>query len=258
MHHHRSGCGAPLVLVHGIGHHWQAWQPVIDLLEADFDVIATDSPGFGQSPPLPAGTPPTVSAYVDAFERFFAEQGLDRPHVAGNSMGGAIVLELARRGAVASATAFSPAGFWTPAERTFAQASLAPLAHLPQRLRPGVLRLARTGPGRAAILAQIVKRPSAMPFDEVVGMLTDACASPAFAGALTAFDDYTFTGGHELDGARVTVAWGDTDRLLLTGRQAPRARVALPKANHVRIDAGHVPFFDAPDAVASTIRATVG
>ena len=50
MNYHRAGSGPPLVLVHGIGHHWQAWRPVIDRLTDSFDVIACDSPGFGRSP----------------------------------------------------------------------------------------------------------------------------------------------------------------------------------------------------------------
>lgn len=256
MHHHREGSGAPLVLIHGVGHHWQAWRPVIDRLAGEYDVLACDSPGFGASPPLPEGVAPTVWAYVDAFEKFFGDHGMDRPHVAGNSMGGAIALELARRGAVRSATALSPAGFWTPGERTFAQASLVALAKMPAALQPAVLRIGRTGPGRAALLAQLVKRPSTMPFDEVVATLADAFAAPAFAGALAAFDHYEFTAGNELDGQRVTVAWGDKDRLLPYGRQAPRARAALPHARHVTLDAGHVPYFDCPDAVAEVIRTT--
>lgn len=256
MHHHRSGSGAPLVLIHGIGHHWQAWRPVIERLHGDYDVIACDSPGFGQSPPLPAGTTPTVWVYVDAFEEFFAEQGLAAPHVVGSSMGGAIALELARRGAAASVTAISPAGFWTAAERRYARLSLAALARMPAPLQPGVLRLARTSPGRAALLALLVKRPSAVPFDEVEATLQDAFAAPAFAAALAAFEQYTFTGGGELDERRVTVAWGDADRLLPYSRQAPRARAVLPHARHVTLDGGHLAFLDAPDAVASVVRAT--
>lgn len=256
MHHHRSGTGSPLVLIHGIGHHWQAWQPVIDRLGGEYDVLACDSPGFGRSAPLPDGVPLTLWAYVDAFEKFFGEQGLDRPHVAGNSMGGAIALELARRGAAASATALSPAGFWTPGERRYVQLSLMALAKMPKALQPALAKAGRTGPGRAALLAQLVKRPSSVPFDEVVATMADAFAAPAFAGALQAFDHYEFTAGNELDDARVTVAWGDTDRLLPYGRQAPRARAALPRARHVTLDAGHLPYYDCPDAVAEVIRST--
>jgi pimeloyl-ACP methyl ester carboxylesterase len=228
----------------------------MDLLHDEHDVLACDSPGFGRSAPLPAGVTPTVSAYADAFEAFFEEEGLDRPHAAGNSMGGAIALELAKRGVVRSATAISPAGFWTPAERRYAQVSLAVLARMPRPLQPVVLRTARTGPGRAALLAQLVKRPARMPFDEVAATLTDAFAAPAFVAALKAFDDYVFDAG-ELDQSAVTVAWGDADRLLLHGRQSARAREALKAARHVTLDGGHVPFHDCPEQVADAIRATV-
>lgn len=50
--------------------------------------------------------------------------GLDRPHVAGNSLGGLVALELARRGHVRSAHAISPAGFANRLESAIARASL--------------------------------------------------------------------------------------------------------------------------------------
>lgn len=256
MHHHREGSGPPLVLIHGVGHHWQAWRPVIDRLSGSFDVIATDSPGFGQSAPLPAGVEPTVEAYTDAFEKFFRDHGLDRPHVAGNSMGGAIALELANRGAVSSATALCPAGFWTDGELRYAQTSLTLVYRIPTVLRSGIMAMARTRPGRSALFPQLLAHPRATPGDEAAATLRDLWASQAFPDVLRAFTGYRFTPGDELDQGRVTVAWGDKDRLLLSRRQSARARTALPEARHVRLDAGHVPFHDAPDAVADVIRST--
>ncbi|MGI8844615.1 MAG: alpha/beta fold hydrolase, partial [Thermoleophilaceae bacterium] len=94
----RQGSGPPLVLIHGVGHHRQTWQPVAHELGWDHDVIAADSPGFGKSPPLGVGAPHTTAAYADASAGWFQAMGLQRPHVAGNSRGGAIALELARRG----------------------------------------------------------------------------------------------------------------------------------------------------------------
>jgi pimeloyl-ACP methyl ester carboxylesterase len=41
----RSGAGAPLVLLHGIGSSRQAWDPVIPALAEHFDVLAVDLPG---------------------------------------------------------------------------------------------------------------------------------------------------------------------------------------------------------------------
>jgi pimeloyl-ACP methyl ester carboxylesterase len=255
INHHREGSGPPLVLMHGVGLSWQIFRPVIGLLARDFDVIACDSPGFGGSPPLPSGVAPTIPAYAEAFEAFFAEQGIERPHACGNSMGGAIALELARRGAVRSVSALSPAGFWTDAERRFCQASLRSLARLPAASKPALLKLAGTRAGATALLWQTFGKPWRMPREEPPRILRNAWASPALAGALTAFDAYTFAAGEQLDpSARITVAWGMQDRLLLYRTQAPRARALLPQARHLDLGVGHVPFFDDPPAVAEAIR----
>ena len=254
INYHREGRGPPLVLLHGIGHHWQSWRPVISLLAGEFDVIACDSPGFGRSAPLAEGVRPVIPAYVAAFERFFEQLGLARPHVAGNSMGGAIALELARRRAVGSAVAISPAGFWTPAELRFCQISLSALARTPKVARAAVAAIARTRPGRIALFSQTFGWPTRLPAAEAVSTLEDAWAAPAFSEALAAFDEYDFGAPEELDGVPLTIAWGVRDRLLPYARQAPRARAMLPHARHITLGAGHVPHFDDPAVVAETIR----
>lgn len=254
INYHREGEGEPLLLLHGIGHHWQGWSPVIERLSTDFDVIACDSPGFGSSAPLPAGIEPTIPAYVDAFEWFLAELGLERPHVAGNSMGGAIALELARRRAIRSACAFSPAGFWTTRERRFAQISLRALADMPAAAQPSVEALARTRAGRVALFSQTFGYPARLPAEEAVATLRDAWASPSFKATLAAFEQYNFEHPEQLRSTPVTIAWGMRDRLLPYRLQAPRAREMMPWATHLTIGTGHVPFYDDPAAVAETIR----
>lgn len=254
---HREGSGPPLVLLHGVGLSRQINRPVIGLLARDFDVIACDSPGFGGSPPLAGEIEPTITAYAERFAAFFAELGLGRPHVAGNSMGGAIGLELARRGGARSVCAISPAGFWTPAERRFCQQSLSSLARIPRALRPALLALAGTRAGRNALFWQTFGWPTRMPAEEPPRILRNAWASPALSPALAAFSRYTFAGGEEIDaGIPLTIAWGIHDRLLPYRTQAPRARALLPRARHLDLGAGHVPFFDDPAAVAEAIRSS--
>ena len=256
INHRRAGEGPPLILLHGVGHHWQAWRPVIELLVDEFDVIACDSPGFGRSAPLTAGIEPTMPSYADAFEWFFAELGLEKPHVAGNSMGGAIALELGRRRAVASVCAFSPAGFWTPAELRFTQLSLRALASTPRAARPALEALARRPAGRRLLFSQTFGYPARLPAEEAVATLRDAWAAPAFAAALDAFREYRFDRPEQLRNVPVTIAWGRRDLLLPYRTQARRARAMLPWARHVTLGTGHVPFYDDPAAVASAIRAT--
>ncbi len=255
FNHVRTGSGEPLVLIHGIGHHLQGWDPVVALLKDGFTTYAVDSPGFGQSAALAEDLRPDVNAYTDAFIAWFAELGLDRPHVAGNSMGGGIALELARRGAVRSACAISPVGFWTKGEREMCQHSLTALAKLPAGLRPAVLRLAGTKAGATALAWQLFSRPWRTPAQELQATLTDAWNAPAFDAALEAFNEYDFRNGDELDGTPVTVAWGSRDFLLPYWRQAPRARAALPAAEHVTLRGlGHTPYYDDPGMVAAVVR----
>ena len=46
----RFGRGEPMVLLHGQGFSRRSWDPVVDALTDDHDVIAVDLPGHGDSP----------------------------------------------------------------------------------------------------------------------------------------------------------------------------------------------------------------
>lgn len=84
-----------------------------DVLAAEHDVIAIDLPGFGLSGPLPHGVPYDLATVAPALGALCSALGVERPHVAGNSLGGLLALEMARGGLVRSVTALSPAGFWS-------------------------------------------------------------------------------------------------------------------------------------------------
>ncbi|WP_354700995.1 hypothetical protein DSM112329_01292 [Paraconexibacter sp. AEG42_29] len=252
LNHVRRGSGEPLVLVHGIGSQWRIWEPVLDALARDFDVLAIDLPGFGHSPH--DGTGPSVEDQAVRVVRFFEEAGIELPHVAGNSMGGAIALELARMGAVRSATAVSPAGFWTPRERRFCQESLQLSRKLLAGIAPVLPALLRSPAGRTALLRQLVWRPWLMDGEAALDHMDLLTKAPAFDACCAAFADYTFHDAEQLSGVPVTIAWGDYDLLLLT-RQRERARRVLPGARHVPLPGcGHAPFSDDPELLASVLR----
>src|ERR1700754_142475 len=124
LNHRRTGSGDPLVLMHGIGSRWQMWEPVIGPLAEHHDVIAVDLPGFGASPMPPPGTPPGIDSQIALVSEFLAQLGVERPHVAGNSMGGLLALEMAGRGLARSATALSPAGFASRSQMTYGKVAL--------------------------------------------------------------------------------------------------------------------------------------
>jgi pimeloyl-ACP methyl ester carboxylesterase len=251
LNYKRLGQGPPLVLLHGIGHRWQAWEPVLGKLAAEHDVIAVDLPGFGASPQI--GGAHTPRALAAAIARFTAHLGLDRPHVAGNSLGGAIALELAADRKVASATALSPAGFWSrpgywyavAVFRVLRGAALAP---------PAVLEtVAHQGALRALAFGLVVRHPARLSPQRVLGDAVALRDGPAFRAVARQMRSYELWRAPRVP---ATVAWGTND-LLLLHRQARQARRRLPGVRHVELPGcGHVPMSDDPDLVASTILAT--
>jgi pimeloyl-ACP methyl ester carboxylesterase len=247
------GSGPPLVLLHGTGSHRGMWDPVIETLARERRVIALDIPGFAGSAAEPFD--PTPAGYTATLASWFAEQGLDRPHVAGNSMGGGIALELARRRAVASATALSPVGFWTSREVAFAQRSLRAARAIVKATRPAMPAVTRSAAGRVALFSQVYGKPWRLSPDEAMAAIDAFADGPAFEPALQGFADYRFSAGDELRAVPVTIAWGTRD-LLLIPRQAARARRLLPWAQHVALrGCGHVPCHDDPEAVAAVLLA---
>lgn len=106
-----QGSGAPLVLIHGTGGSWEAWGSVMGRLAPHRQVFAIDLPGFGDSRPLATEQTPSIPALAVAVADWMRERGLDFPHVAGNSLDGAVALELGKTAPISSVTIMSPVGF---------------------------------------------------------------------------------------------------------------------------------------------------
>jgi pimeloyl-ACP methyl ester carboxylesterase len=92
----RGGEGPPLVLLHGyVGDGPATWREQIEGLADEFTIVAWDAPGAGRSsdPPESLG----MAGYADCLARFVEVLGLENPHVAGLSFGGALALAFYRR-----------------------------------------------------------------------------------------------------------------------------------------------------------------
>ena len=253
--HDRKGTGETVVLIHGIGHRRQAWDPIFERLAERYDVIRLDLAGFGESPAYAKGTPYNMDNACADLSANFAAWGVDRPHVVGNSLGGAISLELAARGLVSSATVLSPAGFFGRVERLWPLIMLS-LLKLGSQLPDRFLRWnSRSKLGRliAGYLLYVHwQRASA---EGTYGDSRAMKRAPAFyktigAGVRYDLDASTLT-------VPTTVAWGDKDRLLWP-RQARVARRRLPRAEHVTLPGcGHIPMLDNPSLIIEVIDQTV-
>lgn len=252
LDHRRAGGGEPLLLVHGIGSTWRVWKPVLERLEARHDVLAVDAPGFGNSAPLPDGVTPTISALADALERVLDDVGWDAPHVAGNSMGGWLALELARRGRAASVVALSPAGMWSPKESAYSRGALRFQHAVASRLVPHADTLSRSAVGRTLLFSGVAARPWRIQPEDAAEALRLFAGAPGWRATLEAMtvDQPRDLGSIECP---VRIAWGSRDTLLFP-RQADRFVREIPNAELVRLPGlGHVPMGDDPEAVADAI-----
>jgi pimeloyl-ACP methyl ester carboxylesterase len=248
----RYGSGPPLVLLHGVGHRRQAWDAVLGRLTPHRDVIVVDLPGHGESPPLTLAGRPVLDAMLAEVTRLLDELGLDRPHVAGNSLGGRLALEVGVRGRAATVTALSPAGFWrNRREIAYDRAVFKIMEFAGARTQRFAPALVRSTAGRGILYGAIVSRPSRMTPQQALGDTTAfLAATDALHVILAGMTNFT---GAMPAGVPVMIAWGTRDRLLFPG-QARVAKAHLPGVLLVPLPGcGHVPMTDDPPLVADVL-----
>jgi pimeloyl-ACP methyl ester carboxylesterase len=95
----RRGAGVPVVLVHGITECRASWEPVAERLAVDHDVIAIDLRGHGESGIGPRYDLADLAGDVHAV---IVDAGVERPHLVGHSLGGAVVSGLGALGGARS------------------------------------------------------------------------------------------------------------------------------------------------------------
>ena len=255
LNHYRAGAGEPLVLLHGIGSHWQMWEPVLPMLTARHDVIAVDLPGFGDSPMPPPGTPPGLDSLCALVLDFLAELGIQRPHLAGNSLGGMMTLELTRRGQARTACALSPAGFFGPAETALVRGTLWSTVRLTRLLAPHADRLSRRPGQRKLLMNLFMAHPERLPAGEAAASVRAMAGAPWFDDTLQTITPWTRDPAPDPT-VPVTIGWGEKDRLLFP-RQGKRAVSMIPNARLVPLlGCGHLPTFDDPPQVADLMLET--
>ncbi|MGW5723380.1 alpha/beta fold hydrolase [Amycolatopsis sp. NPDC003865] len=250
----RRGSGPPVVLLHGIGHDRHAWDPIAELLTPYRELVLVDLPGHGASS-LPGGSVLDVLELTGQVERLLAGLGLDRPVVVGNSLGGAIALELARRGRARAVVALSPIGFWSSRDVTYVVAVLRASRVLAKLLAPIASHLMRRQALRAVALGVYFGQPSRFSAAEATRTVRGFAGAAGVGAILPHSRHYRFRNSSGLDQHAITIAWGTKDRLLIP-HQFLRAQAVLPAARHVPLPgSGHVPMIDDPDRVAELVLA---
>ncbi len=151
----------PMVLVHGWGRTADsAWWPV--MLDGERTILAIDLPGHGRSI---LDRPFTFSLAAESIEAAIADAGLERPLLAGHSMGGPVCLTAilwAGADAFAGFVAFATSAFWVRPRQSVMVAS-APYvlgARSPVTIRNHTTEIKRDPDSSARITWEYAVRPS--------------------------------------------------------------------------------------------------
>jgi pimeloyl-ACP methyl ester carboxylesterase len=255
---YRAGSGEPLVLVHGFTGTWHHWRAVLGELAARYEVIAPTLAGHYGGPPFDVTGPLTFTSSADHLERHLDELGVGSAHFVGNSLGGALTLELAKRGRARSVVALAPAGGWIEGDGEAER-----LANFFARQ----LRLTRLS-GR--YIDTVMKRPGSRRLAMRDVMRHGELVAPADAIDLALTSVHCPVAGKAIEAARadkglalqdlnriacpVLLASPEFDRILPAERHAPRFRREIPGVESRMLPGcGHMPMWDDTRLVVRTI-----
>jgi pimeloyl-ACP methyl ester carboxylesterase len=245
-----------IVCVHGLGGTKASFLPTVNALADDYRVVAIDLPGFGESD-KPVGAPYDAPWFARSLFAAMDALGIERAHVAGNSMGGRVAIEagLTDRDRTGALLLLSPALAWLRSR---------PWAPLIRALRP---ELGLIQPAPRPVVEAMVRRlvPSgnggwtAAGIDEFLrAYLTRSGRAAFYAAARNIYLDephgengfWTRLETLQCDSLFV---WGRNDMLVPIGFMKHVER-ALPRARHVELSCGHVPQVERPRETHAAIR----
>ena len=249
----RSGCGEPLLLLHGFGSTRKDFDSLVPGLARRFEVLAMDLPGCGRSPRLDGR--PTVAAITDAVERTLDAEGVGQVHVLGGSLGARVALELARRGRARSVVALAPSGLNVLPERVYQGTGMAVARLVVGAARPLVAPLSRSALGRTALLWPLKARPWSATHDEVIGAREGFGESRGYWSTLLWALLLDVPRGMGEIRCPVTLVQGTAD--WIASGQTPRYLALVPTSRfRPLLAAGHAGQSDRPESVQRIVERT--
>ena len=255
---YRAGSGEQLVLLHGFTATWRCWMPILGELVPRFEVFAPTLHGHDGGPPPPGTAAHTIAVAADHVERQLDDHGVGEAHFAGNSMGGALALELAKRGRARSVVAISPGGGWSPDDREEPQRIIKWFARnqkLARATLPRAPMIMRRPGSRKIALRDVMVRGELVPPKEAVQLVRSSvnCSVVDDVFATIRSGDALL---RDLDTIKcpVRVVWGDKDRILPLAKHGPRFRDEIRGVDFRVIHGiGHTPMWDDPGLIAAQI-----
>jgi pimeloyl-ACP methyl ester carboxylesterase len=240
-----------LLLLHGVTMSAAAWSDVAPLLSDHFELLVPTAAGHRGGPRFTGQA--SIRALTDATEALLDHHGHRRVHIAGNSMGGWMAIELARRGRARSVCAFSPAVFWTPGspDETRATRTIRRLGRLSRATRPLAPVVFRSAAVRRIGMRDIATHAGRLTPGQAVESLRDLIGCDVADDLLGTSESVA-----PLDPlpCPITLAWAEHDRIFPVRVNGATAQKRLPQADFVILPGvGHCPMIDDPALCARTI-----
>jgi len=237
----RCGSGVPLLYMHGAS--GAAWLPFMDRLARNFDVIAPEHPGFGES-----DTPDWLDNIHDLayfYLDFMNELGLSGVHLVGNSLGGWLAAEIAVRNTsrLSSLTLCNAAGLYVAG----AKQSDSFMMSEEQRLREFFY-----DPQKAEAMVARVTAP-----EREDTMLKNRATVAKLSWQPRSHDPHLPKWLHRID-VPTLVIWGDHDKSF-PNEHAQAYHQAIAGSQLVMIpQCGHVPQIEKPDEFVAALERFIG
>ncbi|XAY07632.1 Putative aminoacrylate hydrolase RutD [Paraconexibacter sp. AEG42_29] len=213
-------------------------------------------PGHHGGPVIARETEVSIKLLADGIEQSLDAAGIGTAHICGNSLGGWLSLELARRGRARSVVALSPAGGWRdPGHLHRTATMIRNITRLSVRSSPFLRGPLLAPQARRAMLKSVMERGDRMPPGRMLQMIEDA-------GGCTIIDQFMVAtqrdGGFNSDMSHVTcrvrIAWSQNDRTIPADDHGRPLLDRVPNAEFtVMPGVGHVPMYDDPLLVTATI-----
>jgi pimeloyl-ACP methyl ester carboxylesterase len=245
----------PLLLIHGFSATVATWDAVIDDLSERYDVQLIKLRGHFGGDPFKEGIRPSFLALVDAVEEAMDEAGIESAHVAGNSLGGWIGMELGARGRARSVVAMSPAGGWV--RHPIAELRIAPIfviLRVTSKLGLPLRRfIARSAALRRSAMALVLRHGERVAPKTVENMIEGTARCPIFwAFLIPALGKQTMLPRRFEQ--PVTFMWGTQDHILPLSFCADGWLQKFPDAKwQILPDVGHLTPLDVPELTIAAI-----
>jgi len=244
---------SPIVLLHGATSSARVWDPLLPTLSPKYRVFTPTLAGHYGGPPLTTDPAAVVDRIVDVMCRQLDEAAIDTAHIVGNSLGGWVALELARRGRAQSVLALSPAGAWRSPRDLRRLLVLFRAGAVLGRVN-GTSNLLARKRLRRILLLLMAEHADRMTPAQITAALQDIAGCTALPEILDGARNNGPISPVSDVGCRVRIVWGLRDRMLPFMRYGAPMLAAVPAAEFKLIPGvGHVPMIDDPLLIANMI-----